>query len=223
MVLKGVDKMFVITLERRRDRWFEFYRKSKQAGITGYEKWIATDGKTIVRDESLEKLFRNNGNFNDGVIGCALSHYSIWKYCIENNIDNVLIFEDDVSFTEKENTCNIWNDIVYPCIQKVGDDLHFMFPCSPYLCGIVYGQKKQIEGRLYLANSVLERTFGYFITLKGMNKLIEIIEQKGINAPIDRFLQANRSKMPVHVCKVKLFVSPVNYKTDIQIKNNNKK
>ena len=217
MELKGIDKIYVISLDRRKDRWFEFFRKSKQAGITNYEKWSASDGTTMVYDDDVKYLFRDKiETYGRGIIGCAMSHYRLWRHCIDNDIDNVLVFEDDVFFPQKENTVEIWNNIVYPCIQKTKEDLHFMFPSSPYLCGIVHGESKQVDGRLYLANSILERTFGYVITLKGMNKLIDIIDKRGINAPIDRFLQSSRSKIPVHVCKVKLFVSPVYYKTDIQ-------
>lgn len=35
---------------------------------------------------------------NDGQKGCAQSHWNIWKYIIENNIEYALILEDDACF-----------------------------------------------------------------------------------------------------------------------------
>lgn len=35
-----------------------------------------------------------------GEIGCFLSHYRIWERVVEEQLDRVIIFEDDVRFTE---------------------------------------------------------------------------------------------------------------------------
>lgn len=217
MSLDKVNKNFVISLERRKDRWFEFYRKSKEACITEYEKWDASDGQSIKLDDEVRFLFRNDTyKIKRGVIGCAMSHYKLWKHCYENNIDNILVFEDDVFFTEKKKTIEIWNKIVAPCISE---ETEFLFPSSPELCGIIRGGKYKIKDRLYKANEILERTFAYFITLKGIKILLDDIEKNGINTPIDRYLQSKRKVMTTHVCKVKLFSSPVLYKSDIQHDN----
>lgn len=212
--LNKVDKIFVINMDRRKDRWFEFFRKAKEAGLNTYEKFKATDGKELEYNEEIERLFKNNNfKYQRGIIGCALSHYRLWKHCYENNINNVLIFEDDVFFVEKGKTIDIWNNII---AQYINEDTEFLFPSSPLLCGILRDDGKQINGRLYKANNMLERTFGYFITLKGIKILLDDIEKNGISVAIDRHLQARRNIINTHVCKVKLFSSPVLYKTDIQ-------
>ena len=39
-------------------------------------------------------------NITWGEVGCALSHYEIYDYCVKHNMDNAVIFEDDAEIPE---------------------------------------------------------------------------------------------------------------------------
>jgi glycosyl transferase family 25 len=63
-----------------------------------------TDRKTHIENE-LSKLFKNYKRIdaiynNIGFIGCASSHIKTLELALNNNYDHVLIFEDDVVFTQ---------------------------------------------------------------------------------------------------------------------------
>jgi GR25 family glycosyltransferase involved in LPS biosynthesis len=50
------------------------------------------------------KLHRIDATFNSvhGAIGCTYSHIQALTYAIDNNLPNVLIFEDDINFIEDQ-------------------------------------------------------------------------------------------------------------------------
>lgn len=73
-----------------------------------YRRFPAIDGK------NLSNYYNSNLEYRDlletirgktrvlGEVGCSLSHYSLWRdHCLTPNSDYLLIFEDDVMFTDK--------------------------------------------------------------------------------------------------------------------------
>ena len=68
-----------------------------------YKKWggdeIKIDGKELKPTNELKKLFDGNDfGSNVGAIGCALSHYNLWKQLVEDSTNEYyLIIEDDLS------------------------------------------------------------------------------------------------------------------------------
>lgn len=74
------SKIFCINLDERTDRWELAQEEFKKIGI-------------------LDKVERFSAiKDNDGRIGVIKSNLAIVKYAKENNLDNVLVFEDDVEF-----------------------------------------------------------------------------------------------------------------------------
>lgn len=87
----------------------------RKASFTNVKMFNAIKGKELDTYE----LFKNNKitlrSYNDlmsgrkerfgisslGAIGCSLSHYNLWKKCIEDNLDYMIILENDV-FIEKD-------------------------------------------------------------------------------------------------------------------------
>ena len=77
-----IDKILYINLEKRSDRRLFFLKECKRLGVPA------------------NKLLRLDAIFNEkrGAIGCTKSHIAALTYAIDNKLDNVLIFEDDVNF-----------------------------------------------------------------------------------------------------------------------------
>lgn len=114
----------VINLDRRPDRIDYLYKHSSLI----FRKFAAIDGEHLSKHyfefpELLDTIRNQPRVF--GEVGCSLSHYSLWKQHLErpNECEYMLIFEDDVIFTEhsverlKETICrdisNIDFDLLY--------------------------------------------------------------------------------------------------------------
>jgi glycosyl transferase, family 25 len=99
-------KTFVISLKRSLDRRAAISRQLEDAGIS-FEFFDAIDGLELTDD-----YLRNNVDMtivkkwpdflSRGAIGCALSHYSVYKKIVESGEEYALIMEDDMKLN-----CNI--------------------------------------------------------------------------------------------------------------------
>jgi len=79
---KFFDKIYCINLDERTDRWEKALNEFKKVGIENVERFSA------IKDEN-------------GATGCIKSHLTIIQKAKKENLNNVLIFEDDVLFLEK--------------------------------------------------------------------------------------------------------------------------
>ena len=135
----------------------------------------AVDGKLLNHSELTRlgvKIFPYVYNYsgeeiNMAEVGCALSHYSVWKDAEEKNFESVLILEDDVrfeadsverieqlmrevrQFEDKWDLCYISRDLRHDDVEKY-----------------VNGSNKVV----YVKYSYL--TQAYALTKKGINKLM---------------------------------------------------
>ena len=91
----------------------ELEKMLREKGFTNINYFKAFNGKELDLD-----LIKNNKiisirSYNDiknfreqkagmpslGAVGCAMSHYLLWKKCIDENMDYITIVEDDVYFS----------------------------------------------------------------------------------------------------------------------------
>jgi GR25 family glycosyltransferase involved in LPS biosynthesis/glycosyltransferase involved in cell wall biosynthesis len=102
-VQKEAAYIKVVNLERREDRKIEMIEKFKKCEITDYEIIKATDGKHLLPSVELKRLFEGNDfNYRRGVLGCALSHFKLWKeLTLETTLDYYVILEDDIELSEQ--------------------------------------------------------------------------------------------------------------------------
>jgi collagen beta-1,O-galactosyltransferase len=105
-----IDKIFIINLKSRTDRLKNMKLLVDTLNIdkNKIEIFEAIPGKELKNNEinnilsisSLDTFNNKSTNHKDirtrGAIGCYLSHYKIWEKIINKNLDNVLIFEDDL-------------------------------------------------------------------------------------------------------------------------------
>ena len=94
------DKIFVINLDSRKDRWEECQELFKKYNINNYERVSAV--RPIYKD--IPKNFYNNLVVNQkewyvtGCIGCKLSHYKVIQLAKERGYDNFLVLEEPILF-----------------------------------------------------------------------------------------------------------------------------
>jgi GR25 family glycosyltransferase involved in LPS biosynthesis len=83
------DKAFCINLDRRPERYEEAKSEFEKHGLV-VERISGVDGNP---DNLQTKIL-------PGHVGCVLSHVKILKKAKEENLNNVLVFEDDVVFCD---------------------------------------------------------------------------------------------------------------------------
>lgn len=85
------DNIFVINLERRKDRREKIKYKLSMFGIN-FEFFTAIDGQLLEYFVNLNILARRTS----GYIGCLLSHLHVIKTALERGYKRILILEDDI-------------------------------------------------------------------------------------------------------------------------------
>ncbi len=175
---------YVINLKRRPDRLEKITKKLNDMAFT-YKIFEAIDGSTLASTDELKNMFRNNDfRYRKGVIGCALSHISLWKQLINSDKDLYLIYEDDINFSD--NFREKYDKILESLTEKKSWDMMYL--------GYSWGQ----PGSCYPVivpvdfNRYVGGFFAYMITKKYAKILIEHINKNGIQRAIDFIFWENR-------------------------------
>jgi glycosyl transferase family 25 len=92
-LFEWIDMILYINLDKREDRRLHFLDECNRIGVPA------------------KKLLRIPGILDEkrGVLGCSKSHIQALSYAIDNNLNNVLIFEDDVNFIDSKK--NVYNTL----------------------------------------------------------------------------------------------------------------
>ena len=219
----------IINLKRRLDRKQTIIEKLRKLNLeqNKYEFINAIDGIKLNNTPEIFNLFKDNDfNYRKGVIGCALSHYNLWKKLINDQYnDYYLILEDDCSFNplfiEKVNL-----------FKKNGD---FLKKDVIFLGYHMFEEKRQQFYNIYNKNSTdfqisplnknlyIGGTFTYSINKNGATKLIDNIEKNGIKHGIDYLIKINED-LDCYECQPQLVFSEWNEhgkKIDSNIQNLN--
>ncbi|AVL94651.1 putative procollagen-lysine [Moumouvirus australiensis] len=209
-----IHKAYVINLERRNDKKqhmiSEFNKLNEIEKILDYEFFNAVDGTNIERlNEYKFKIPNwfdpNSGKaMTNGEVGCALSHYSVWKEIVSNielglfpKDSRILILEDDVIFVDNflekfkiyENEINCSYDMFYLHRKALNFDgeekvsIHIRKPKKSYwTCAYIltYSGAKKLINSNYLDNLIPVDEFlpiMYGCNIYGFEKLFESCEK----------------------------------------------
>ena len=176
----------VINLDRRPDRKAAMTKLFDDEKITDYEFVSAVDGKELKASLELKKLFEGN-DFGSrvGVLGCALTHYNLWKSLLASNDDYYVIFEDDVTLVPnfkakfqslKEHFKNFEYLLLgYHMFSTLREDTKDVYVTDSATLSICLMQNDLNVGG----------TFAYSINKAGARVLVDYIERNGIKHGID--------------------------------------
>lgn len=121
MVLNEYFKnIFCINLDKRPDKWEDSLKEFQKIGLSGVTRFSGVDGNP---DNLVSKLL-------PGEVGCILSHLSIIKKAKENNLENILVFEDDVVFHQH------FNEMFESTINSVPTDWDMLYFCGNHQGGL---------------------------------------------------------------------------------------
>lgn len=107
----GVDKVYLINLERRPDRLAKMKAILAEIGVE-FQLIKAVDGKKDVNENFIDELgivmmpeFKepyHGRAITFGEIGCFMSHYNTWLDIVKSQHDSVIVLEDDVRSVTKD-------------------------------------------------------------------------------------------------------------------------
>lgn len=199
------SKAFVINLDRRIDR-YKLFQKNHPFLHAHVERISAVDGKKIELTSELVHLFRNNTfKWMKGVMGCALSHYNLWKQLADSKDSEYLILEDDVKCTP--DFLAKFSDI-FQHIPKDADLLYLggVLPQNLDAYKTCVEPVNKYIGKLKdnpycgTTNSFFHfGTYCYVLTNSGAKKIISIIKKIGISHGIDIMLGNFVNEMKIYV------------------------
>ena len=184
------NQCFLVNLEHRTDRLDKF-KKFNTFINDRYTRIEAVYGKNIQMSKEIAHLFRNNDfKWKKSVMGCALSHYKIWKTIIESSTKLSLILEDDVVLDPS--LYSTWSRI--SPFMPTDADVIFLGGVLPTNAGVLpiftenvnefFARVRMNGGKRYFHFC----TYSYILTLSGARKLCGLIQEKGIFTSMDHMI-----------------------------------
>jgi len=179
----------IVNLERRSDRKKETMNRLDVAGVSNEDcEFIkAVDGSLIAPTPELKHLFRNNDfGSRRGVIGCALSHYNLWKRLLnDSHHEYYLIMEDDfvLSSNFKKHIETLKSKKEFASRELLFLGYHMFEKNRNYDVYNIVSESIDIvdlNKNLYIGG-----TFMYSINKIGAKKILDYIDKNGINHGID--------------------------------------
>lgn len=176
----------IINLSYHKNRKYDIIQKLKKTNIINYYFYDAIDGNNL--NEYNFKIipmwfdYFKKRTITIGEIGCALSHYNVWKYIVENKIEKILILEDDVIFYDNFNK-------MYELVLNIdlSYDIFFLArnPLNKYI-ELKIGNENIINDYI-VEPKTSYNTHSYILTYKGAKKLLNTNYINNI-LPVDDFL-----------------------------------
>jgi len=177
----------VINLKRRPDRREQVTKVLNDAGIKEFDIVEGVDGKELRPTPDLANLFKGNDfGSRRGVVGCALSHYNLWKALLADSKTNYyVILEDDI--TVSSNFCKKM-EALKPVFEK--EEYVFlgyhMFSRNRQKTHDVYVKESETIEIAPMDNNLnIGAGFAYSLNKAGAKVLVDYIGRNGIKHGID--------------------------------------
>lgn len=173
--------IYVISLSEAIQRRNHIIKQFQQKNIV-FRFYEAVDKNNYQDYLKVHHLQVTNNKLSDGEIACFLSHYSLWQTLIKSEPPYLVIFEDDVHLSSD-------TDQVFANVDWL--------PPKFELIKLETMQERVLidSGKAITANHSICRMLsrhmggaGYIISRAGAKQLIDYVEQKGINVPVDHVL-----------------------------------
>ncbi|HHF5708298.1 TPA: glycosyltransferase family 25 protein [Haemophilus influenzae] len=114
---------------------------------------------------------------SDGEIGCALSHIVLWNLALENNLNYINIFEDDIHLGENA------KELLE--IDYISDDIHVLKLEANGKMFLKKPQSVKCDRNVYPITVKQSGCAGYTVTAKGAKYLLELVKNKPLDVAVD--------------------------------------
>ena len=183
------SQLFIVNLERRADRRASMNAELGKQGITNYCFHAAVDGAQLVSTPELSRIFAGNDFQNRrGILGCAMSHYGLWqKVCAENR-GFMIVLEDDITLCPDFQK-RLEEAVTFMMSDSSNNiDVLFLGETLADVAGRAHVDGTGAPARPLNAATHIGGTFGYIITRKGAQRLLDIVVQQGMKRAVDAFM-----------------------------------
>ena len=208
MIDKYFDKIYVLNLKRREDRFLLTRKRLAFAEISNYEVFHATDGE--VMQPIWEKFSEINSFFaNSSYLACTISHLSIYNDAISKGYERILIVEDDVKVLTRANSLfsshieevpEYW-DLLYLGFIPLSDD------CSRWDYNVF--SDRFISSRVFMAKN-LWGLYGYGISKEMMHETLQTYRQK-FPMELDRYFVSVQQQKKCYGITPQIFAADDGY------------
>jgi len=188
-----VDNVYLINMDKDKKRLETVTKECDKLNIK-FKRFPGIDIKSLSKEilnKYIPKKIQENGT--NGMIGCGLSHLFIWKDAINNNYKNILILEDDITFTDD------FNEYFLNVIKEVPEDYDILY--LGYKDNICNPPKDCSFNYVYKPIFPLQ-THAMIISNKGLKKLVNLIEK--IYNHIDWLIAGNIDKLNIYASQKKI-------------------
>lgn len=131
---------------------------------------------------------------SEGEIACYLSHYCLWKQVVQQDLPYLMVFEDDIYFSE--NTEHLLNNLDW----LPGD--FDVVKLETMYCRVMIDKGIDLTSKHKLCQmrSSHMGMAGYIISQKGAKKLLAMTQELGVDRPVDHIMfdfliKQNKSKV----------------------------
>lgn len=189
-----MDKIpiFIVNLKKDSERKKHMQQLCKQHSLD-YQFIDAICGKDL-DDNELKKIYDKKRTLSElgrelsaGEIGCTLSHKEIYRTMIRKNIEQAVIFEDDITFNHR----------IHDAISTIADfpddwecvllHYHRNNPFAKFYCISPYNRITVGKNlKIVRFTDLMHSTGAYIINLAGARKLLSALEQ-GVYKPADHY------------------------------------
>lgn len=114
---------------------------------------------------------------SDEEIGCALSHIVLWDVALENNLNYINIFEDDIHLGENA------KELLE--IDYISDDIHVLKLEANGKMFFKQPQSVKCDRNIYPMTVKQSGCAGYTVTAKGAKYLLELVKNKPLDVAVD--------------------------------------
>ena len=191
----GVDAVYVINLDRSKDRWQFMSDQCRRLGLP-CERVPAVDGATLSKQEIIKSATRFCQNFcTTSMLGCALSHIRLWKRILEEGHERTLVMEDDAELVPTfasglrkalDDVPDDFDILVLGCFYLCAKDRKYAWPLEIIRMFAPHGRRSDL--RTWGSVFVPERFGGshcYVVSKRGCQKLLEVIPKAGYHIDME--------------------------------------
>lgn len=195
-----LKNVHVINLERSKDRLQHIDANLKKFGIK-YQRFNAVDGNKLSMDD-IDKNVTTMCRYmlcTKPIIGCSMSHLSLWKQIAKSPDKWHLILEDDGELTDE--TINFFNDLANSSLIN-DDDIIISLTCNSICEGPSINIPVKSETDNAMNNLLVKPMFpsgfaAYLITKNTAKKIYDFVSKNKINYYPDLQIIWNISKIGI--------------------------
>jgi GR25 family glycosyltransferase involved in LPS biosynthesis len=190
-------QIHIINLDRRKDRWDKIVQNIssvKNSHLIDYHRFSAYDGlKLNITPEYCHLLRNNTYKMRRAVLAYALGCIDLWKKLLESDQPGFCIMDDDINFcpnfyNKLQNTVTTLKDYSYDKFDICF--IGYMLPLAMERKNPQKYNKIEAEMKLDLLKKhpYYSGTFGYIISRRGAENMLNLINKHGVNYPIDTMI-----------------------------------